>query len=149
MNRPVTPVSILLVEDNPQDVEIAKKALKRGGIRNELIVARDGQEALDIVFRAKNGNAPLPGLILLDLNLPKVNGHEVLKKLKDDPKTRRIPVILLTASSRESDVVRGYDDGANTYIPKPVEFDDFVKVLMSIQEYWLAIARLPLTNGAR
>lgn len=143
MGETLAPVSILLVEDNPNDVEITVRALKKGQVRNELIVARDGQEALDILYGRRNGKARKPGLILLDLNLPKVNGHEVLKQIKADTKLRRIPVIVLTASTREEDVVRSYELGVNTFISKPVEFEDFIKVVTTIQDYWLIIATLP------
>ena len=143
MGDALSPVSILLVEDNPVDVEITVRALKKGQVRNELIVARDGQEALDILDGRRNGKARKPGLILLDLNLPKVNGHEVLKQIKADTQLRRIPVIVLTASTREKDVVRSYELGVNTFISKPVEFEDFIKVVTTIQDYWLIIATLP------
>ncbi len=143
MGKSLSPVSILLVEDNPNDVEITIRALRKGQVRNELTVARDGQEALDILFGVKNGSIPKPGLILLDLNLPKVNGHEVLEKIKADPKLRRIPVIVLTASTREEDVVRSYDLGVNTFITKPVEFEKFIEVVTTIKEYWIVIATLP------
>jgi two-component system response regulator len=143
MRNALAPVNILLVEDNPNDVEITVRALKKGQVRNELTVARDGQEALDILFGVKNGHIPKPGLILLDLNLPKVNGHEVLEKIKADPKLRRIPVIVLTASTREEDIVRTYDLGVNTFISKPVEFEDFIRMVTTIKEYWIVIATLP------
>ncbi len=143
MGDALSPVSILLVEDNPVDVEITVRALKKGQVSNELIVARVGQEALDILYGRRNGQARKPGLILLDLNLPKVSGHEVLKQIKADIKLRRIPVIVLTASTREEDVVRSYELGVNTFISKPVEFEDFIKVVTTIQDYWLIIATLP------
>ncbi len=143
MGESLSPVNILLVEDNPNDVEITRRALEKGQVRNELTVARDGQEALDILFDVKNGNVPKPGLILLDLNLPKVNGHEVLEKIKADPKLRSIPVIVLTASTREEDIVRTYDLGVNTFISKPVEFKDFIRMVTTIKEYWIVIATLP------
>ena len=143
MGNSLAPVNILLVEDNPNDVEITVRALKKGQVRNELTEARDGQEALDILFGVKNGNVPKPSLILLDLNLPKVNGHEVLEKIKADPKLRRIPVIVLTASTREEDIVRTYDLGVNTFISKPVEFEDFIRMVTTIKEYWIVIATLP------
>jgi len=133
---------ILLVEDNPNDIEITRRALERGQIRNELTIARDGQEALDILFGHANGEA-LPGLILLDLNLPRVDGREVLSRIKSDPDLKRIPVIVLTTSTREEDVVRSYDLGVNTFISKPVRFEDFIKVVTAIQEYWIVIATLP------
>jgi CheY-like chemotaxis protein len=138
------PIHILLVEDNPNDVEITTRALQKGKIHNRLTVARDGQEALDML-RDLKANGEGPGLILLDLNLPKVSGIEVLQKIKTDPETRRIPVIVLTTSTREEDVVRTYDLGVNTFISKPVRFEDFLKVVTTIQEYWIFIATLPAT----
>jgi CheY-like chemotaxis protein len=143
MDRDLKPVNILLVEDNPNDVEITKRALERGQVKNHLTVARDGQEALDTLFGRANGDGSLPGLILLDLNMPKVSGHEVLKAIKADRKLRRIPVIVLTASTREEDIVRSYDLGVNTFITKPVRFEDFMKVVATIKEYWIVIATLP------
>ena len=106
MNKTLAPVRILLVEDNPVDVEIAVRALEKGQVKNVMTVARDGQEALDILFRCRDDQVPKPGLILLDLNLPKVDGREVLEKIKTDPELKRIPVIVLTISTREEDVVR-------------------------------------------
>ena len=143
MRNALAPVNILLVEDNPNDVEITRRALEKGRVRNELTVARDGQEALDILFGNGNSGVPRPGLILLDLNLPKVDGREVLEKIKADPKLKRIPVIVLTVSTSEEDVMRTYDLGVNTFITKPVRFDDFMKVVMTIKEYWILIATLP------
>jgi len=137
------PVHILLVEDNPNDVEITVRALKKGQVSNRLTVARDGREALDILEDLKREPAGAPGLILLDLNLPKVSGLEVLQQIKSDPLTRRIPVIVLTTSTREEDVVRTYDLGVNTFITKPVRFEDFIQVVSTIQQYWIMIATLP------
>jgi CheY-like chemotaxis protein len=136
------PIHILLVEDNPHGVEITTRALQKGQIRNRLTVARDGQEALD-TLRDMRANGDGPGLILLDLNLPKVSGIEVLQQLKSDKSTRSIPVIVLTTSTREEDIVRTYDLGVNTFITKPVRFEDFIKVVTTIQEYWIFIATLP------
>jgi two-component system response regulator len=147
MGNGLNAISILLVEDNPDDVEITRRALEKGRVRNELTVARDGQEALDILSAAKNGETPCPGLILLDLNLPKVDGHEVLEKIKADPKLKRIPVVVLTVVTREEDVVRSYDLGVNTYITKPVRFEDFIKTVTTIEEYWTVIATLPPASG--
>jgi two-component system response regulator len=143
MEKDLKPVSILLVEDSPDDVEITRRALERGQVKNHLTVARDGQEALDILFSRRDTDGALPGLILLDLNLPKVDGREVLEKIKSDPKLRRVPVIALTSSTREEDVVRAYDLGVNTFISKPVKFEDFIRVIATIRDYWIVIATLP------
>lgn len=143
MGDVLAPVQILLVEDNPQDIEITRRALERGRIRNELTVARDGQQALDILFGHAEGEETKPGLILLDLNLPKVSGLEALEEIKADPKLKRIPVVVLTVSTREEDVVRSYDLGVNTFITKPVRFEDFIKAVATIEEYWIVIATLP------
>jgi two-component system response regulator len=137
------PVHILLVEDNPSDIEITRRALQKRRVTDELTVVRDGQEALDILFGHPNDDVPLPGLILLDLNLPRVDGRELLEKIKSDPKLKRVPVIALTASTREEDIARCYDLGVNTYITKPVRFEDFIKVVTTIKEYWTVIATLP------
>jgi CheY-like chemotaxis protein len=143
MGDVLAPVQILLVEDNPQDIEITRRALERGRVMNELTVARDGQEALDILFGRVEGEETKPGLILLDLNLPKVGGLEVLEKIKADPKLKRIPIVVLTVSTREEDIVRSYDLGVNTFITKPVRFEDFIKAVATIEEYWIVIATLP------
>lgn len=129
---------ILLVEDNAADIEITVRALKRGQVPNELVIARDGVEAMIILRASLN-----PGLILLDLNLPRMNGHEVLREIRTDPALRRIPVIMLTASTREEDIVRSYDLGANTFISKPVTFEEFIRVVASISDYWTVTATLP------
>ncbi len=143
MDSQLSPVSILLVEDNLNDIEITRRALEKGQISNQLTVARDGQEALDFLFSGNGGDRHAPGLILLDLNLPKVDGREVLEKIKSDPKLRRIPVIVLTTSTREEDIVRSYDLGVNTFVSKPVRFEEFIRVVAAIREYWIVIARLP------
>ena|SRR5579884_3364238 len=143
----IQPVKILLVEDNLQDIEITRRAFSKGRVKNELIVVRDGQEALDYLYhRGKYSDpaaSPRPGMILLDLNLPKVGGMEVLQQIKKDDALKSIPVIVLTASPREEDVVRTYNLGVNTYIQKPVEFDNFMRVVHAVQEYWIVIASLP------
>jgi CheY-like chemotaxis protein len=148
MERTLSPIRILLVEDNPHDVEITVRALKKGEIKNELVVAKDGQEALDILFSNEKADKLQPGLILLDLNLPKVNGLEVLRELKADPNLRRVPVIILTASTHEEDIVRSYDLGVNTFISKPVEFEEFIRVVTMIEQYWIVIATLPPASRA-
>ena len=140
MDQDLTPIDILLVEDNPQDVEITMRALKKQKVKNRVIVARDGQEALDLLL-SSNGNAP--GLILLDLNLPKVSGREVLERIKQEPNLKRIPVVVLTTSTRDEDVARAYDLGVNTFITKPVKFDNFMEVVATIRDYWIVVATLP------
>lgn len=144
----IHPVKILLVEDNLQDIEIARRAFAKGRVRNELIVIRDGQEALDYLYHRGKfqdpATSPRPGMILLDLNLPKVGGMEVLQQMKHDEHLKAIPVIVMTVSQREEDIVKSYNLGVNTYIQKPVEFENFMKVVNAIQEYWILIATLPL-----
>jgi two-component system response regulator len=138
------PVQILLVEDNPDDVAITKRALSKSRVANDLHVVRDGQEALDFVLRrGVSAEAPRPDLILLDVNLPKLNGMEVLEAIRQDERTAVIPVIMLTASGREEDVVRSYKLGSNTYIQKPVEFAKFLAALDVLGQYWIVIAKLP------
>jgi len=139
-----SPCPILLVEDNEDDVLITKRAFAKGGVANALIVVHDGDEALDFVFRrGKYAQAARPGLILLDLNLPRMDGFAVLKALKNDPDARSIPVIVLTTSKRDEDVFRSYSFHANSYIEKPVEFERFVAVLKSFHMYWNQTATLP------
>ncbi len=131
---------ILLVEDNQDDVLIIERALKEAKVINHLYVVRDGQEALDFLYRkgayGDAAAAPRPGLILLDINLPKVNGLEVLKTLKTDESLRMIPTIMLTVSKRDEDVISGYNFGCNSFIQKPVEFERFVDVVRQIGLYW-------------
>lgn len=147
MKGEIRPVTILLVEDNVQDIEITRRAFAKGRVSNDLMVVRDGEEALDYLFRRDKyrdpSSSPRPGMILLDLNLPKVGGLDVLQQIKNDESLRTIPVIVLTVSEREQDVVRSYDLGVNTYIQKPVEFDNFLRVITTIQDYWISIATLP------
>lgn len=132
---------ILLVEDNPDDVMLTLRALKKGHVINNVIVAEDGAKALDFLFgkgefEGRN-TADHPRLILLDLKLPKVGGFEVLEAIKKDPLLKRVPVVILTSSRQEDDVVRGYDLGANSYIRKPVNFDTFIETVTQIGMYWL------------
>ncbi len=141
---PVLAIDILLVEDNPGDVRLTVEALKDGKMYNRLHVVEDGVEALR--FLRKEGeyaNAPRPDLILLDLNLPRADGHEVLAEIKQDDALKRIPVVVLTTSQAEEDVIRSYNLNANCYITKPVDLAQFVKVVHSIEEFWLSIVRLP------
>ena len=133
-------VKILLVEDNTDDIVITKKALKEAKVVNELYIVQDGQEALDFLQHQRTyqepATSPRPGLILLDINLPKMNGLEVLTHIKQDRTLRRIPVIMLTASKRDEDVLKSYDNGANSFLQKPVEFDVFVQLVKQIGFYW-------------
>ncbi len=139
------PVQILLVEDNPDDVLITRRALDRSRVVNDLHVARDGQEAMDFIFRQGDfgQDTPRPDLVLLDVNLPKANGMEVLSQIRSHSDTSVIPVIMLTASAREEDVVKSYSLGSNTYIQKPVEFEKFLHALEVLGQYWIVIATLP------
>ncbi len=137
-------VDILLVEDNPGDVRLTREAFKELNLTNELHVVTDGAEALDYIYqRGEHGSAPPPDLVLLDLNLPKIDGIEVLKRVKSDPDVKRIPIIVLTSSSAEDDIVESYENYTNAYITKPVEPDQFVKALQSLEEFWLTIVRRP------
>jgi CheY-like chemotaxis protein len=135
--------TILLVEDNPSDVDLTKRALSKGRVANELVVAEDGQEALDYLQCTGPylGRDPsdLPALTLLDLKLPKVPGLEVLRRIRSDPKLRRLPVVILTSSNEERDVAAGYDLGVNSYIRKPVDFKQFVDAVQQLGLYWLVL----------
>jgi CheY-like chemotaxis protein len=140
----IRPIEILLVEDNPGDVRLAQEGLKEGKLRNHLHVASDGDEAMR--FLRKEGpfqEAPHPDLILLDLNLPRKDGREVLAEIKADDGLKRIPVVILTTSGAEEDIVRSYDLHANCYVTKPVDFDRFIHVVRSIEDFWFTVVRLP------
>jgi chemotaxis family two-component system response regulator Rcp1 len=138
------PIEILLVEDNPGDVRLTIEALKEGKLRNRLSVARDGVEALAFLRReGPHATAARPDLILLDLNLPRKDGREVLAEIKDDAQLRRIPVVVLTTSKAEEDILRTYDLHANCYINKPVDLEQFISVVRSIDDFWLSVVRLP------
>jgi chemotaxis family two-component system response regulator Rcp1 len=138
------PIEILLVEDNPGDARLVKEALKDGKVLNELHVAKDGVEALDFLkHRGRYADAVHPDLILLDLNLPRKNGHEVLAEIKDDPDLKRIPVVVLTVSKAEEDIMITYNLHGNCYITKPIDFDQFVQVVKAIEDFWLTIVKLP------
>jgi CheY-like chemotaxis protein len=138
------PIEILLVEDNPGDVRLTVEALREGKVRNNLHVATDGVEALEFLQRrGRFASAPRPDMILLDLNLPRMDGRELLAKIKTDPDLRRIPIVVLTTSKAEGDVLRSYDLHANCYITKPVDIDAFFSVVRSIDSFWLAVVRLP------
>jgi len=140
----VRPIELLLVEDNPGDIELTKKALQRAKVANRLTVAKDGVEAMAILNQIDGyADRAEPQLILLDLNLPKKDGREVLAEIKADQRLRRIPVIVLTSSKAEEDILRTYDLHVNSYITKPVEMEQFVRVVKSIEEFWFQIVRLP------
>lgn len=140
------PVEILLVEDSPGDVRLTKEALKEGKVLNNLHVVGDGVEAL--AFLRKEGsykNAVRPDLILLDLNLPKKDGREVLEEIKSDPVLKRIPVVILTTSNAEKDILKSYELHANCYVTKPVDFEQFITVVKSVEDFWLTVVKLPKT----
>src|SRR5688572_18012536 len=140
------PVEILLVEDNPADVRLTQEALKEGKVFNNLHWAKDGVEAIEFLRRqGKHANAPRPDIILLDLNLPKKDGREVLQDIKNDEMLKRIPVVILTTSKAEEDVLRSYNLHANCYVTKPVDLEKFILVVKSIDMFWLTIVTLP--NG--
>jgi CheY-like chemotaxis protein len=137
-------LEILLVEDNPGDVDLTKASLRRSKLSNRLTVATDGEEALSILGReGQYAQFPQPDLILLDLNLPKKSGVEVLAEIKRDPTLRRIPVVIMTSSKAEEDIVRTYDLHANCYVTKPVDLDQFRNVVRAITEFWFTLVRLP------
>jgi len=134
---------ILLVEDNQDDEELAMVAFRKSRVANDVVVARDGQEALDYLFaegtHAGRDPADLPQLVLLDLKLPKVDGLEVLRRLRASPTCRRLAVVILTSSREDEDVIRGYDLGANSYVRKPVDFEQFTAAVQQLQLYWLVL----------
>ena len=137
-------IEILLVEDNPGDIELTREALRREKVCNHLHVAVDGLDALAFLRREREyAGAPRPDLILLDLNLPGIDGREVLSEVKADPDLRRIPVVVLTTSADEGDVLEAYNLNANCYITKPVDWKQFTKVVQEIEEFWLTIVKLP------
>lgn len=138
------PIEILLVEDNPGDVRLTTEALNEAKVRNRLTVVEDGVEALAYLRReGRYADAAVPDVILLDLNLPKKNGHEVLAEIKADPVLKRIPVVVLTTSKADEDIVRSYNLHANCYISKPVDLEQFLIVVQSIEDFWLTIVKLP------
>ena len=143
------PVEFLLVEDNPGDVRLTQEALKDSKVRNNLSVLGDGMSALAFLRReAPHEHAPRPDIILLDLNLPKMDGRELLSHIKADPKLKRIPVVVITSSEAEQDILRTYDLHVNCYVTKPVDLDQFIKVVQSIETFWLTIVQLPLPDSA-
>lgn len=144
MEKQVRPIDILLVEDNPGDARLAKEALKESKILTNLYIVEDGVKAMEFLYqKGKYENVPQPQLILLDLNLPRMDGREVLKEIKSDDRFKRIPVVILTMSSAEEDILKTYNLHANCFITKPIDLDQFIKVVHSIEEFWLTIVKLP------
>ncbi len=137
-------IDILLVEDSPGDIRLAQEALKESKVRNKLFVVEDGAEAMAFLrHQGKYADAPRPDLILLDLNLPRKSGREVLSEIKNDQDLKRIPVVVLTVSRDEEDIMRSYDNHANCYITKPLDFSQFMEITKSIEQFWLTIVMLP------
>ena len=144
------PVEILLVEDNPADVRLTEEALKEGKVHNNLYVVGDGVEAMKFLNREEEySDAVRPDLLLLDLNLPKKDGREVLAEVKEDPELRRIPVVILTSSKAEEDIVKTYDLHANCYVTKPVDLDQFIHVVQTIDDFWFSVVKLPSRGDRR
>ncbi len=146
----MTPIDILLVEDNPGDVNLVVEALEDAQIENRLHVVNDGEAALSFLHReGEYARAPHPAIILLDLNLPKKGGREVLAHIKQDPHLRRIPVVILTTSSDDEDILRAYELHANCYITKPVGFRQFFRMVHAIEDFWLTVVRLPQSTQSQ
>ena len=148
---PERQIEILLVEDNNEDAELTLHALRKENLANSIHVARDGEEALEFLFcngvLADRSSVPPPKLVLLDLKLPKVDGMEVLRRIKADPRTKTIPVVILTSSKEERDLVSGYGLGANSYIQKPVDFEQFRETVKTVGLYWLLINQAPVAKA--
>ncbi|MEU6291843.1 response regulator [Streptomyces sp. NPDC015140] len=144
MTTPATPIDVLLVEDDPGDELMTREAFEDNKIGNTLHVVRDGEEALDFLYRrAGHAEAPRPDLILLDLNLPKYDGRQVLEKIKSDPELSDIPVVVLTTSAAEEDILRSYKLHANAYVTKPVDLDQFIAAVRQIDDFFVQVVRLP------
>ncbi|MFF7340963.1 response regulator [Streptomyces sp. NPDC008163] len=144
MNTPVEPIEVLLVEDDPGDELMTREAFEDNKIRNTLHVVRDGEEALDFLYRrGAHTGAPRPDLILLDLNLPKYDGRQVLEQIKQDQELALIPVVVLTTSSAEEDILRSYKLHANAYVTKPVDLDQFIAAVRQIDDFFVTVVRLP------
>ncbi|MFB4419933.1 response regulator [Streptomyces sp. QL37] len=144
MNDAVKPIEVLLVEDDPGDELMTREAFEDNKIRNTLHVVRDGQEALDFLYRqGEYADAPRPDLVLLDLNLPKYDGRQVLERIKTDPELALIPVVVLTTSSAEEDILRSYKLHANAYVTKPVDLEQFIGAVRQIDDFFVSVVRLP------
>jgi CheY-like chemotaxis protein len=140
-------IHILLVDDNEGDILLTREALEEARIINKISIAYDGIQAIDLLKKAARVAGTMPDLILLDINLPKMNGTEVLSIIKSNPDLRRIPVIMLTTSSSEKDILASYDNYANCYITKPVDLDRFMDVVRTIEDFWISIVKLPKTHA--
>lgn len=141
----ITDYPILLVEDNPDDVLITRRAWKKGGLKNPLFVVNDGEEALRFLYKEEGyGGVPTPCLILLDLKMPRMDGFEVLETIKTNDALRSIPVIVLTSSERDEDIERAYQLGCNSYIVKPVRFTNFIEAIVDIRQFWLILSKIPI-----
>lgn len=148
VNRP-NPVEVLLVEDNPGDIRLTMEALREGKMSNHLSIVSDGEEALNFLHQTGvYEQAPRPDIILLDLNLPKRDGRSVLAEIKDDPNLRAIPVVVLTTSKSEEDILRSYNLHANCYLTKPVDLDQFFGMIQSFNDFWFSVVKLPPKPGA-
>jgi two-component system, chemotaxis family, response regulator Rcp1 len=144
LKRNVETIDILLVEDNPGDVRLTKEALKDAKVLNDVHVVQDGVEAMDFLHRTgKFAKVPTPDMILLDLNLPRKDGREVLAEIKEDPKLKHIPVVILTTSKADEDIIRTYNLHANAYITKPVDLNRFIEIIHTLEEFWFSIVKLP------
>lgn len=148
MNKKSRLIEILLVEDNPGDADLVVEVLEDSRVRNELSIVEDGEEAMDFLYKnGKFSDSQRPDLILLDLNLPKMDGREVLEKIKSDSEFRRIPIVVLTTSKAEEDILRSYDLHANAYIAKPVDINQFINVIRIFEDFWLDIVKLPVKKA--
>ena len=135
--------SILMAEDNPDDIMITQRAWKKGQIKNPLYIVNNGEETIEFLYKKGSYiDAPTPSLLLLDLKMPRMDGFEVLSKLKGDSRFRKMPIIVLTTSDREKDIERAYNLGCNSYICKPMTFENFIKVVIEIQQYWLFLCKI-------
>jgi len=144
MLNAVRPIEILLVEDSVDEAELTMDALSEGRVRNRIHWVEDGEDAMAFLRRqGRHANAPRPDLVLLDLRLPRMSGHEVLMEIKQHPQWKRIPVVIMTSSDDEKDILGAYDRHANCYVTKPVDLDKFLNAIRSIEDFWLSIVRLP------
>ena len=145
-HSPINPYDhpILMAEDNPDDILITQRAWKKGLIKNPLHIVNNGEEAIEFLYKkGRYTEAPTPALMLLDLKMPRMDGFEVLSQLKSDNKCKKMPIIVLTSSTRDKDIDRAYDLGCNSYICKPVSFENFIKAVIEIQQYWLFLCKIP------